>query len=51
MEIEIGEFKITAPYEKYILKHIMKNPFEEYKRFMKKLVKMGEAIKSEEQTQ
>lgn len=75
MEIKFGDIKITFPYEKYLLKHSMENPFEamfskpgqdffnaffkrastdynnyfeEYKKFMEKLIKMSKPDKSEE---
>lgn len=27
MEIKFGDIKITVPYEKYLIKHSMENPF------------------------
>lgn len=27
MEIKFGEIKVSFPYEKYVLKHSMENPF------------------------
>lgn len=27
MKIQFGDIKITVPYEKYLLKHSMENPF------------------------